>query len=230
MPFYILSFIVSLIPVIILYLWFKNKVKEDLTYKEMCKKMMIAGLLSVLPVTLFSMILNIILNIFFVDRTSLLRIFIYNFFVLAFSEEVVKMATFYHIRKKNNYICSPLETMIFAGIVAIGFEILESFVYMIGSNPIEMIVRGVTMMHAGFGLFMGYYLAKGEETKDKKYYVIAFIIPWILHGLYDFSLQSEFLELNEYYVFVPFIIIIFLFVVIFKSIRLIKKHHQDEQI
>ena len=77
-------------------------------------------------------------------------------------------------------------------IVSIGFELLESAVYAIGSGPIHMFVRGITLMHGGYGFIEGWFYGKAAYTGKKWYAVIGFVISWVLHGAYDFGLSSQF--------------------------------------
>ena len=92
-------FLVSLIPAVILYLWMKNKLKDDPEYKETCRKALIKGLLSTFLVALASGTLNLILALLIKDRDSVLYIALYNFFVLAFSEEASKMFMMRKLKK-----------------------------------------------------------------------------------------------------------------------------------
>ena len=46
--------------------------------------------------------------------------------------------------------------IVFMVIVSIGFELLESVLYAFMPNPIQILVRGVLMMHAIFGFIAGW--------------------------------------------------------------------------
>ena len=84
----------------------------------------------------------------------------------------------------------------FMVIVSIGFELMESVVYAIGSGPIHMFVRGITLMHGGYGFIEGWFYGKAKYTKNKAYIAAGFLIAWLLHGAYDFGLNDEFLAMN----------------------------------
>ena len=44
--------------------------------------------------------------------------------------------------------------------------------------------------HLGYGFIMGYFADKGIK-ENRKYFWAALLIPWILHGSYDFCLAPE---------------------------------------
>lgn len=114
------------------------------------------------------------------------------FFVLAFAEEVAKFSMLLRLMRKNpTHKFTWLEVIIYMVCVATGFELLESVVYAFGSGPMHMFVRGITDMHAGFGFIMGFFYGKALKTGNKAYCVPAFLVPWLMHGLYDFSLSEE---------------------------------------
>ena len=54
-----------------------------------------------------------------------------------------------------------------------------------------MLVRGVTMGHASYGFLMGLLMSKGEATQSKPWTALGFLVPWLMHGLYDFSLSDS---------------------------------------
>ncbi len=224
----VIVFLISLIPAVILYFWLKNKIKDDPAYKETCRKALIRGLFSTLPVVLTSMVLNIVFALLIKDHESLLYIGLYNFFVLAFSEEACKMFMMLHL-KKSSYPWSWMETLIFMTIVGIGFELLESIVYGFMTNAMQMLVRGATMMHAVYGMIMGYFWGKAEYTGKKIYCVLSFAVPWILHGAYDFSLKDTVSEINDFLLFLPLILVVINMIVLFRTIRLIRKERSNDK-
>ena len=54
-----------------------------------------------------------------------------------------------------------------------------------------MIVRGLTVGHGGYGFIMGYLMGKGEATSSKASTALGFVVPWLMHGLYDYSLSES---------------------------------------
>lgn len=224
----VIIFLISLIPVLIFYFWMRDKIKDDTEYKATCRKALISGLLSTLPVILSSMVLNIVFYFLIKDHDSVLYICIYNFIVIAFSEEACKLLMMLRL-KKSSYPWSWMETMVFMTIVGIGFELLESIVYGFITNAMQMLVRGITMMHAVFGMIMGYFWGKAEYTGKKYYYVLSFLVPWILHGAYDFSLKESISEINDFFLFLPLIVLIINLIAFFRIIRIMYKERTNDK-
>ena len=74
---------------------------------------------------------------------------------------------------------SFLDVMAYTAISAIGFELIEAFIYLFSTNVPQVLMRGVTSMHPAFGLVMGYIVAKGiniynfffmTKARKKAYY------------------------------------------------------------
>ena len=192
-----LAFLVSLIPVTALFLYFRNGVlkysRNIYEHQKLCDKALLSGLFSTIPILLLSGTLDILGNILGARGLPLVvQDFWHKYFVLALVEEVVKGAMFLRLLRKNpDHAFTWLEFVIYMVCVAIGFEVLEAIVYIIGSGPIHMLVRGFTAMHAGFGFIMGYYYGKARVTGNKNFYALALFVPWLMHGLYDFALSDS---------------------------------------
>ena len=82
-------------------------------------------------------------------------------------------------------------------IIGTAFGLVEDIPYAIGATPVIMLVRGFTMGHLGYGFMMGWFYGKKLYTGKKRYGVLAFVLPFLLHGLYDFSLTPELLKWND---------------------------------
>jgi RsiW-degrading membrane proteinase PrsW (M82 family) len=122
---------------------------------------------------------------------------IYTFIVLAFAEEIIKYLAFRFVLKKNPYAYSWADVTAFMVIIGTGFGLIEDIPHAIGAYPIIMLVRGFTMGHVGCGFIMGWFYGKRLHTGKKRYGVIAILLPWLVHGLYGFSLTPELLEVND---------------------------------
>ena len=186
----IILYQISIIPVILIYFWIKKTVYKDDEHKVMAKKALINGFTSVIPALIIGALLLIIQKVVFKDQ-SIAGTFYYTFFVLALPEELAKAFMFERLIKKQDGAFSWLDITIYMVFVAIGFDILESAIYAVGASPLEIIIRGVTCPHLGYGFIMGYLIGKAKKECKRLYYIPAFVIPWILHGSYDFSVKYE---------------------------------------
>lgn len=196
---FVLVFILSLLPSIFIYLFLKNRKKEDKDYQTICVKDLKLGLLQCVGFVVLTSgclyIIYIILKLMGVN--AIICNVYYNYIALALSEEMVKYTMLKILFKKNNYSYTWLDIVSLMAIVGIGFGLSESLVYAFGTNAGMMIARGVSAMHCSYGLLMGYLLGKSKYTNKKSYNVLAILIPFVLHGTYDFCLSKTMMDLNE---------------------------------
>lgn len=201
MIFSILIFIVSIVPAVLVIVFLINRRKEDVLYKKSCHSALIRGLISILPILGVSAVLYILNSVlrltFLKDVNVLVYRALYTFIVLAFAEELVKFIEFKTVLKKRFNAYSWADVVAFMVIIGTGFGLIEDIPYAIGASPMIMLVRGFTMGHVGYGFVMGWFYGKKLYTGRNIYGVIAFLLPFLLHGLYDFSLSEELIAVND---------------------------------
>ena len=188
---------ISLIPVILLYLWLKKKCFSDEQHAKLAGKAFRLGLFMVLPVLGMGVVFMIIGRLFGLKGDeSVAGAFYHNFFILALSEEVSKVLMLYWLVKKNKTDYSRMDIIIYWVCIAIGFDIFESTVYGLMTNAAQIIVRGVTLPHVGLGFVAGLIASLAIRKNNKMLFIPAFLLPWVWHGLYDFSLSGPASEAN----------------------------------
>ncbi len=77
----------------------------------------------------------------------------------------------------------------------------------------------------------GLLLGKGLRTGSKASLACAFLVPFLLHGLYDFSLSEEITALNDNLVILPFVMIFVTLAMglwIILKIRKIRREQDEE--
>ena len=116
--------------------------------------------------------------------------------------------------KNFNYI---FDSIVYCVYVAVGFATFENIVYAFSNNLSNIVLRGFISVpsHAIFGIFMGYYLGicknsivYKKNNKAKKYKLFSFIIPIILHFVYDYLLINN--NAISYILFSIFIVVIYI--------------------
>lgn len=226
---FLLACVVSFVPFAALFLWLRNRRKEDIAYKTLCNKALGRGALCVLPVLLFSGVSYIALRLTGLHNTDkLLYQALYNFIVLALMEELAKYLGFRHVLKKSSYPFSWLDMTVLMTIIGIGFGAIESVIYAIGSSIPVVLVRGICMPHAGYGFLVGYFYGKSEKKGKPALKWLGFLLSWFMHGLYDFSLSEEFIAMNDNLVIVALLLAVFDIVLVFLLIRFVKKAEKNE--
>jgi len=110
---------------------------------------------------------------------------------------------------KNPEFNELFDGVVYAVFVSLGFALVENIGYVFGSETgIKVgLMRAFTAVpaHAMFGVMMGYRfgLARFIPSKRLKYLGLAFLVPFLFHGVYDFILMSQ----NQFliFLFLPFV-------------------------
>jgi len=174
---------------------------------------LISGLISIgIILTYFRLFPSCQDVVLFSDMSMSLLFFC--FIQVALVEELCKLAAFSigdRLRIDERDYDSPIGTMFYCGISALGFAFLENVNYALTYGGEVLILRSVValLVHFLCGLIMGYWVASSRlpskvenrsffevilhhKPKVKKivYYSIGVFCALILHGLYDFNIFS----------------------------------------
>ena len=228
MLFLVVAFIVSLIPAFALYFWLKKQQGMPEGYAETCKKALTRGMLCVFPVLGASCAFSLAGRLLFMGKTDTILYQVYHkFIVLAFAEELVKFFTMRRVTRDR--ACSWLEYTIYMMLVALGFEVMEAIPYAFDSGAPHMLVRGITMMHVAFGFIIGYFYGKGKLAGSRPVMALGFVLSWLMHGLYDFSLTEGMTEMSDFFIFAPVTLAAACAVLIFFYVRFVKKAKKQDR-
>lgn len=89
----------------------------------------------------------------------------------------------------------PYDGIVYGAAVSLGYATMENILYLISNGVEYAFTRAILPVssHALFGVIMGFYLGKAKFTpgKSKFYLLHAFIVPTVLHGVYDFILLHQ---------------------------------------
>ncbi len=160
------------------------------------------------------------------SHSSPLGLFVYAFFVVAFTEEFMKFLVLRLYNYPHQEFDEPYDGIMYGAAISLGFAAIENVFYVFSNEGAEFEV-GISRMftavpaHAMFGVVMGYYVGKakflvqGNKTLEL---VKGLGVAVLLHGCYDY-----FLFLGEAFL-VPLAIL-----TLFISFRLAKKAIKDHQ-
>lgn len=208
---------IALAPVVIilLFIYFKDKWEKE-PFKLLFWTF-ILGCLTVIPVLFIETFIgNLKANFYLSHRMSA----IYDaFFVAGFTEEAFKFLAFYLLIWRNKHFNEKFDGIVYAVFISLGFAAVENIMYVSNYGISNGLTRAFTAVpaHALFGVSMGYYFAFSKFSLffKKRNLAMAFLIPFMLHGIYDFILMS-----NEPAYFIVFIAYLFyLWKVGFKRIK-----------
>lgn len=117
-----------------------------------------------------------------------------SFVVASFTEEGFKYLAFFLLIWKSSQFNEKFDGIVYAVFVSLGFAAVENLMYVYRGGYQVGIMRAFTAVpaHALFGVSMGYHfgLAKFYTGSRVKNLLLAFMVPFIWHGLYDFFLMA----------------------------------------
>lgn len=190
----VLSFVVSILPVIIigLYIYKKDRDKES---SGLLFRLFTFGIISCFP----AVILGLVIGSFFPNMGDMtfVQMFLYVFISIALVEELCKWFFLYRIAYNHDEFDTFYDMIVYSSFVALGFACFENILYVSDTGIITGLIRAVSAVpgHVCDGILMGFYLAmakissvRGNMKLEKKFKILSLVIPVITHGIYDFCL------------------------------------------
>lgn len=182
---------ISLAPVLIIAFYIYNRDKYEREPCTILFKALLTGILIVLPVFLVEKFLTL----FFRNAEGLSYAAYTAFVVAGLTEEAMKFLGFCYFFWKERNFNEKFDGIVYAVYISLGFAAIENVLYVFTGGAGVGIARALTAIpaHALFGIVMGYYfgLARFSESHRRIYLTLAFLMPVIFHGLYDFLLMSN---------------------------------------
>ncbi|KAB7708891.1 intramembrane metalloprotease PrsW [Bacillus aerolatus] len=132
------------------------------------------------------------------------------FFTVGFLEEFVKWFILFYLIYQHVDFDEPYDGIVYGTSVSLGFATVENILYLLAYGVDHAFLRALLPVssHALFGVFMGFYLGKAKFSQDGKknqWLWLSLLIPFLLHGLYDYIL---FIESAWIYYIIPFMLIL----------------------
>ena len=132
------------------------------------------------------------------DNTEhLVAALITSYIVVALTEELIKYIVLIGYPYFRPFFNEPMDGIVYAVMISMGFATLENMLYASRFGIETTLLRAFTAVpaHASFAIMMGYFvgLSKFAEARNKKIRLLALgiLIPWAVHGLYDFFILQE---------------------------------------
>ncbi|MBI9035787.1 MAG: PrsW family intramembrane metalloprotease [Bacteroidales bacterium] len=183
--------ILALAPVLILLVYVYIRDKYEREPISLLLKGLGLGALIVIPVIFAEKFLQSLPP----DTNTLFDPAYTAFVVAGFTEELFKFLALYFLIWKNPNFNEKFDGIVYAVFISLGFAAIENIMYVMGNGVQTGYLRAFTAVpaHALFGVAMGYYfgLAKFQRKKRSIHMYKAFLIPIILHGVYDFIIMSQ---------------------------------------
>jgi len=208
-----LSLAVAPVLIILIYIYVRDKFNREPFWLLFLS--LVGGMFSVIPVLIVGSFTELFLPYFRgIDRAA------YEAFVQAgFVEELFKYLIVLLLVWRSRHFDERFDGIVYAVFVSMGFALVENILYVFGGGVSTALMRFITAVpaHAIFGIAMGYYLgmAKFNPWRRSTYIALAFLVPWILHGFYDFVIMAGY----EWLLIVFVIYLIFMYIFGFRKIR-----------
>ena len=182
---------ISLAPVAIigLYIYLRDKYEKE---PLVCLiKALIIGILIVPPIVFIEK--NLLQ--FSEGLPATVSPFYTGFFVAAFTEEGFKLLAFMLFIWKSRDFNERFDGIVYAVYIALGFAAIENIFYVYRGGYEVGLLRALTAVpaHALFAVTMGYHLANAKFYPEKRVtqLMLAFIVPFLWHGIYDSLLMVK---------------------------------------
>jgi protease PrsW len=158
------------------------------------------------------------------------------FVMAALLEESFKFFSFKFFFFDKNKIFEPLDCLLFAGAISLGFAATENLLYVISMGVLQEGIAGgywvaflrmftAIPAHATFGIVMGYlastYKFGNKNQTDFILYVLG--IPVLLHGFYNFFQMSD-----SFSLIYSFILLILSVLFSYRALKKLKTNSPDE--
>ncbi len=120
------------------------------------------------------------------------------FFTAAIPEEFFKLLVVVFYCSRHKEFDEPMDGIVYGAVAALGFATFENLMYVTEGGVAVAIMRAITAVpgHAFMGAVMGYYVGQARFNANAHaggrpvLLAKAYIIPVLLHTLYDFPLLS----------------------------------------
>ena len=182
---------VSLAPVFIiaLYIYIRDKYEKEPVLSLL--KALLTGVLIVLPIVFIEGYTNQLCG----SLPSLLNPLFKGFFVASLTEEGFKYFAFILFFWGSRNFNERFDGIVYAVYISLGFAAVENVFYVYKGGYEIGLLRALTAVpaHALFGTVMGFHFGNARFYPDKRkiQLLLAFLMPFTWHGLYDFLLMGQ---------------------------------------
>jgi RsiW-degrading membrane proteinase PrsW (M82 family) len=125
--------------------------------------------------------------------------FLGAFLMAAIPEELLKLLVVRGYCARHRDFSETMDGVVYGAVASLGFATLENVLYVTATGFTVAVARALTAVpaHAFMGAIMGYYVgrARFHPNERTRANVMAWLVPTILHGLYDYPLLTR-LELQ----------------------------------
>ena len=182
------TLLITIVPslLILIYFFLSDKFKEP---KGTIALVFGLGVLICLPAGIINEFMEVNFSNIFSEKL------LFSFLGPAWGEEILKFLILYTIVLKRNEFNEPMDGIVYGVVASLGFATYENYDYVFrlaetwDIDPAQMAIwrsYSAVPMHGLNGCIMGFYFGKYAFTAEKKYLILSLLIPFLLHGFYNF--------------------------------------------
>lgn len=194
----VLRLIVAIVPPLLLLIFTYVVDWKEREPIALLASLCLLGVVAFVAAYLWESLFYIILQ-YFRARDIVVRI-IKAFLVVALGEEFFKFIFLKAGSWRNQSFNYRFDGIVYAVYVSLGFAVMENIIYVMNYGVRTALYRSVTSipLHACCGVIMGIFygyargcLNAGNCKGKAKNFRLALLVPAIVHGFYDFSMQDN---------------------------------------
>jgi len=193
---YLILLLLSIIPVIILLIYFEFQDKGKKEPKFLKVKVFKWGILAAILAGVLELILNSFVITYIVNEW--LMILFISFVMTGFIEEGLKYLVVKKIIYNDPNFNEVMDGITYAIIASLGFAMIENVFYVVSGGYTIAVSRALISVpaHAMFSGIMGYYIGKSKINeacgiKCQRLLWKGFLIAVFYHGLFNFFLYTQ---------------------------------------
>lgn len=189
--------LLGLLPAVALFMFIytKDRLKPEPAGKLF--KAFTFGVLSIVPVFVYGIIVELMFTA--MGATVVLTEPLFDaFFLASIPEEASKMLLLWLVLRDNKHFDEKFDGIVYGACVALGFAAFENIGYLFnaGDELYSVAFNRALLavpMHFLCGVAMGYYfsMSKFYPYNRRRRMMLAYLIPMVVHGLYDFFIFLE---------------------------------------
>ena len=215
--------VAAIVPAVamLIYVYRQDRIEKEPT--NLLLKLVGFGVLSALLASFIEIAEEFILGFFVAEELSIYPI-MDAFIVVAIAEEGLKFLFLKKSTWKHPAFNYRFDAIVYATFVSLGFAAFENIFYVLDYGLGTAFLRALISIpgHFAFAVVMGYFYARAkvheqqnEPGKCEKYLWLAFLVPMLLHGVFDGLLMAY----SDYTGAIFLIFIIVFYVVVFRLLR-----------
>ena len=170
---------------------------------------------------------DILTGVLGLSKEDIVFALIDDFLLIALVEEALKYIGLRIYLKTHDCARYPYQAVMAAISVGAGFAAAENILYIFGDAGLLLRVLFGIFGHFVYAVYMGTNLAKAMQAKDPsekgRFCRRALIIPWLLHGVYDFSITLLRMEFGNPFLYLFKVTVLFIIFIVFYVVGAFKR-------